>query len=724
MDNDRKIDRPSFSIVVPLYNHERYIEEALRSVLAQTWQPLDIVLVDDGSSDNGLDQARKILAGFPNAVIIAQENAGAHNAINRAIGLSKGSHIAVLNSDDIFLPSKLERCARLFIQNPEADLVFGRVNIVNSESEPVRNETSEWLERSYAFFQRTGDLTLSLLNENFAVTTSNFVFTRDLAEKAGGFANLRYCHDLEFLFAASTLSRIVFDDHGAPHISYRVHHANTIKETLHKVRNEIAAVIATYLQPGFLPRPASSDSSWRRQLQQVLDSKGLASQVAALYPFCLQFEDRGKFLAENSANRMPGDTAAENSRTEPEHGSNASSATGKVPAAVKGRALNVVIELSNFDRGGLEKVVLDCATDFRRCNVEPLIVSCGAVGYLADVARSNNIETIALPQESRSEFYRNLLRQKNIDISMSHFSYEGYPIFRELGIPNITFIHNIYAMLRDKALNDFLAADGYVDRYISVSDLATDYAVERHKISREKITTIPNGLIVEEHLRRLRQPAFDISQFGIRETDYVFLNVASYNLHKAHYLMADAMRLIMRKRDDIKILCVGNIIYQPHVDRLRHDLEEWGLTEHLLLPGYFEDVAPLHKAVDAFLLPSFIEGWSIAMNEAMFYEKPMILSEVGGAPQVIEKEDIGLLVPNEYGSVSNLESHLLDRISYEQRIFATAPHLANAMTRFADQSDLWADKGRAGRTKIMDKFQFTAVSERYVEVCLDLLKCR
>lgn len=715
-------DLPAFSVVIPLYNHKHYIEAALNSVLGQSLKPHDVVVVDDGSEDGGWELAEEMLRGVRNARVVRQENCGAHNALNRAIELSTGSHIAVLNSDDMFKTYKLERCARLFRADPAINLIIGRVDIIDSDGHFVdHNETTEWLDRSYAFYRQCGSLPLALLNENFGVTTSNFVFTRDLWKAAGGFKNLRYCHDLDFLMAASRFGTPMFDERGGQHISYRVHATNTIKETLEKVHLEIAAVIASALDHKTLTLDgARAIESERGLLEEILSRKGLAAKIASLIPFRSTFDERDTLYAQASGNRS---SSFANLASSPV--TVAKRRKGSTPAAPVTKAKIVAaIELSNFDKGGLEKVVLDCAIDFRRCGVEPIIISCGEIGHLGSIARDQSIETIKLPAADGDAFYEDLLKERKVDIAMSHFSHRGYRIFRKLGIPNITFIHNIYAMLRDKALSDFLDADQYVDRYISVSGLATDYAVEKLGLDRAKIATIPNGLIIDEHLRREGQPSADRTNFGIRDSDYLFLNVASYNLHKAHYLMAEAMRLIRRKRDDIKILCVGNVIYPPHIDRLKTDLAEWGLAEHMLMPGYFDEVAPLHKMADAFLLPSLIEGWSIAMNEAMFYGKPLIMTGTGGAPEVIVDSDIGLLVPNEYGSVTNLDSEMLDRIGYDQRTFQTAPYLANAMVRFANSSDYWRRQGQKGRAKIMAHFNFSDVTDRYVALCREVLQCR
>jgi glycosyltransferase involved in cell wall biosynthesis len=704
---------PTLSVIIPLYNHARYIEETLKSVLSQSRAPQEIIVLDDGSTDDGWRIASKLLAQVAGARVERQPNRGAHNALNTAIESSTCELIAVLNSDDSFHPEKLGRCVRLFAENPALDLVFGGVSIMDSDSRTVQsNETTEWLDRSLSFLDRCGNLALSVLNENFVTTTSNMVFTKSLWRRNGGFKDLRYCHDLDFLMASFRHGQVHFD-RGVEHVRYRVHPSNTIKETLTKVHLEIAAIFACVLERRALGLGKEVCREEQGLLEEIIQTKGLAAKIASLVPFRPNFDDRGELYLRISGN------------TTPHFEAKPASADDQLPTRADGKLrtpFRAVIELSSFDRGGLEKVVLDCAIDFKRCGVEPLIVSCGKVGHLAKVAATHGIETVQLPTQEREAFYEKLLRERPVSVAMSHFSGVGYRVFRKLGIPNITYIHNVYAMLRDKALEDFIANDAFVDRYISVSQLATDYAVRKLGISGDKIDTIPNGLILDEHQHRLdNSPPIDRAEYGIKDSDYLFLNVASYNLHKAHYLMADAMRLILKKRDDIKILCIGNTIYPPHIEQLRADLSLWGLDQHIVMPGYFEDVAPFHKASDAFLLPSLIEGWSIAMNEAMFYGKPMILSTTGGAPQVIENSDIGLLIPNEYGDLLNLDSYVLDSIGYDRRSYQTAPHLASAMTTFADNRVHWKSRGGLARNKVINKYNFSDVTQDYITICEKLI---
>lgn len=385
--------------------------------------------------------------------------------------------------------------------------------------------------------------------------------------------------------------------------------------------------------------------------------------------------------------------------------------------------LGVLIELAAFDKGGLEKVVLDSAIAFNRNRFDVTIVTPGKVGHLGEVARNAGLRVIGLPARNPLPAYERMLKELSIDVAMSHFSYTGYELFERHQIPNITFIHNVYAFFSNEQAEAFARNDRYVDCYVSVSRNATRFAVQKLGVDASKVVTVPNGLIISEHEARAKKPVkLTRSQLGLADTDYVFANIASYNLHKGHYVMADAMHHLLSRRRDVKILCVGNVVYPPHVEALRKYLAEHGLDQHILMPGYFPDVEDIHRVADAFLLPSFIEGWSIAMNEAMFYQKPMILTDTGASAEVIEENDIGILVPNEYGDTTNLNSKLLDELAYAPRSYTIAPVLADAMDNMASNREAWREKATAGRRKIYEYFDFSNIVKRYEEIIEAVVK--
>lgn len=383
--------------------------------------------------------------------------------------------------------------------------------------------------------------------------------------------------------------------------------------------------------------------------------------------------------------------------------------------------IGVLVELASFDKGGLEKVVLDSAIAFDRDRFEVTIVTAGKVGHLGEVARAAGLSVVALDERALRSSYERLLDQVPVDVAMSHFSYAGYESFARRGIPDITFIHNVYAFMSPSQVEEFRRNDRHVTRYVSVSRNATRYAVARLGVDAGKVVTIPNGLIVAEHEGREQHHApLRREQFGIAEGDYVFANVASYNLHKGHYLMGRALEILLQRRQDIRVLCVGNEVFPPHCAQLRAWIEGHGLARHMLMPGYVADVASVHSISDAFLLPSFIEGWSIAMNEAMFYRKPMILTDTGAAAEVISDEDIGIVLPNEYGDTVDLDLQTLDRLAYHPHDYRIAPLLAAAMERFADDRDGWRRRGAAGREKICRDYDFRRTVSRYQDLVCEL----
>ena len=297
------IPRPSeprgttdIAVVVPLYNHERYIAAALRSVLAQTAAAREIVLIDDGSRDNGLALARDVLREVPGARVMAQENAGAHATINRAVALTEAPFVAVLNSDDLFATEKLSWCQRIIDAGPDVDLIAGRVALIGERGERLtRGPAADWLARAEAFAARTGLDQLALLHENFVATTSNMVFSRRIWQRVGGFAALRTCHDLDFLMRTFDHGHVRLD-RTRVHTQYRVHASNTVHGDESLLRLEVAAVTAaTLMQSGrrLLPGGAAAHDAF----MEMLRAKNMSDLVLYLATLFARFESRDAFFA-------------------------------------------------------------------------------------------------------------------------------------------------------------------------------------------------------------------------------------------------------------------------------------------------------------------------------------------------------------------------------------------------------------------------------------------
>jgi len=112
------------SVIIPVYNGERYLSQAIESVLAQTLPPLEIIVVDDGSTDASVAVAERYAKRVR---IDRQENSGAASARNRGIDLARGSLLAFLDADDLWTPDKLRLQAGALEEDPGPAIVLGKV---------------------------------------------------------------------------------------------------------------------------------------------------------------------------------------------------------------------------------------------------------------------------------------------------------------------------------------------------------------------------------------------------------------------------------------------------------------------------------------------------------------------------------------------------------------------------------------------------------------------
>jgi glycosyltransferase involved in cell wall biosynthesis len=151
---------PLFSVVIPTYNRAAKVVRALESVLAQTWKDYDVWVVDDGSTD----QTAEALAPYLDRIHYRQiPNSGAAGARNQGIQESRGSYIALLDSDDTWRPTKLEAFAGAIQAHPEAGLLYSSIEVVD--------EAGQWLRVNQARAMQ-GSAYLPLLMGNFLAASS------------------------------------------------------------------------------------------------------------------------------------------------------------------------------------------------------------------------------------------------------------------------------------------------------------------------------------------------------------------------------------------------------------------------------------------------------------------------------------------------------------------------------------------------------------------------
>ena len=250
------------AVLIPLYNHEKYIGAALASLRAQTRRPDRVIILDDGSTDKSLSALVAYAESLPaesdafhlqgggvltRTDVLMQPNAGAHATINRLIALADDcDYLAILNSDDCYHPERLERCAEVLESHPEVDLVCTRLRLIDEAGAllPADAPRARWFSAAWSFRAAADeasplDLVEWLGLANFPGTTSNF-FARASYLRARPFADYRYAHDYDALIRAAFDNKLAVLD--AELLEYRIHPTNTISTEPERLIREMLRV--------------------------------------------------------------------------------------------------------------------------------------------------------------------------------------------------------------------------------------------------------------------------------------------------------------------------------------------------------------------------------------------------------------------------------------------------------------------------------------------------
>jgi glycosyltransferase involved in cell wall biosynthesis len=217
--------KPSVSIIVTCYNYGSYIAECLDSIKNQTYINYEVIIVNDGSTDNSEDIIKKYLTD-KRFRYIKQENAGQTKAKNRGILESRGDLIAFLDADDVWMSDKLESQLPLF-NDDKVGVVYSRSTLIDNDSKIIdKKSKNEYMK------PRRGDVTEYLMYDNF-VPFSSAIVKKKCLELFGGFnESLPMGIDWDLWLRIST--RFQFDYCENKLLFYRVGHSGQMSKNLEK----------------------------------------------------------------------------------------------------------------------------------------------------------------------------------------------------------------------------------------------------------------------------------------------------------------------------------------------------------------------------------------------------------------------------------------------------------------------------------------------------------
>ncbi len=171
------MSNPTVSVIIPAYNCPDLLPDAVASVRAQTYEDYEVIVVDDGSDDETADVAEKLAADWPKMRAIRAEHKGLAAARNRAVAEMKGQWIALLDSDDLWKPEKLQRCMDYLAANPKLSIVYTPMAPITLDGEVIKGHSKPC---------QAGQLTEKLFQSIF-VHDPAAVLHKRVIETCGGF---------------------------------------------------------------------------------------------------------------------------------------------------------------------------------------------------------------------------------------------------------------------------------------------------------------------------------------------------------------------------------------------------------------------------------------------------------------------------------------------------------------------------------------------------------
>jgi glycosyltransferase involved in cell wall biosynthesis len=377
-------------------------------------------------------------------------------------------------------------------------------------------------------------------------------------------------------------------------------------------------------------------------------------------------------------------------------------AVGQATRAEPAPVLGMLIR--DFDSGGLEQFVLNLSKGLGRHGMPAAILVTGRAGHLAQEAARVGIPVFASGHDP--EALERVVRRFDLRVMLAHHCFVGWDRLSASGVQIIEVLQNLYHWHREDI--DHRQLRQMADRFVAVSKDVHDYAVRFLRIDPARLMNIPNGIDTSGFFR----PRASVLLEQRRRGEFVFLHVAQIWPAKCHHSVLTAFARLHAERPQSRLTFAGAAADADVHGRLVQRIEAMGLADSVTLTGALDqrELSRLYARANALLLPSLIEGFSLASLEGLYFGLPLIMTDVGGAREIIEGEDIGLLIaaPCPADVLTPERSRALG--ASDDAGHADALHAA--MRRMVLERDVWLTKGLDGMAKF-PSFDIDTVTARY-----------
>lgn len=240
---------PLVSVIIPAYNHEKYVQETIASIIAQTYQPIELIMIDDGSKDSTFAKMQEMKVAcekrFVRVEMRTQANAGTCETLNRLFSLAKGDYIYLIASDDTAKPQAIEKEVAFLSEYPDYVLAVGDNEIIDGDSRRIgwdkkRNAVSPQnaYYKTFGAFLQQSRPDVGFCTETFGCydtlargnyIPNGYLISARAWRKAPAFTKEAPLEDWFLMLQLSKLGKFKYINEIL--FSYRWHGSNTIKRT-------------------------------------------------------------------------------------------------------------------------------------------------------------------------------------------------------------------------------------------------------------------------------------------------------------------------------------------------------------------------------------------------------------------------------------------------------------------------------------------------------------
>jgi len=372
----------------------------------------------------------------------------------------------------------------------------------------------------------------------------------------------------------------------------------------------------------------------------------------------------------------------------------------------------VLIQASSLDRGGVEQVVYDQAKGLEALGKRAVVLVTGRGGDIASRLAAGGTEVEVLGAYDQ-EAYAAVIEKLPIELTITHYAYDGLPLLKMRDIPIIDVVHNYYHWCQHD-IAAFRSAAAPATHRVAVSSGVADFHADVFGYARQNIHVIPNP-INREGLVRPERMMLEAARASHRKV-FNFINVAQFFPAKAQLMLLEAFAAVHSEFDHARLTLLGSYSDQQVYEELRRSIDEHDLGSAVAMPG-FVDRRELSRQLafsHVFVQPSVYEGYSVAMTEAAHFALPMILTRIGGAIDVVQNSDCGILIPPHAETLKGVKETAVFDLGMRRKPH-NLPHLIDAMRNMLVDYETWAQKGYVGQSRI-DAHSIERFCKSYLDI--------